>query len=125
MAVIGLVAAGIIRLLVYVPYMRCTGVLRRGVLLERAEALLSRLGLAEPPAKGALDYIVDRGWFMPRISMLLTPARLLSGSVAVGRLFIGAVNFGLMVAAIRMVTNHFGKIATWTFLVPTALIRSS
>ena len=53
--------------------------------------------------------ILSRGWFMPGMSILLAPVRLMTSSVAVARLYIGCLNFALLVGLVTLVRQQYGK----------------
>src|ERR1700712_1763176 len=48
-------------------------------------------------AKTILDTIVGHGWFMPGMSVLVMPVTFFTDSVALVRLYVGALNFAATV----------------------------
>jgi hypothetical protein len=60
-----------------------------------------------------VDALVARGWFMPGMSMVLAPARVLTDTAALGRFWIGVLNFGVFVVLVLVLRRRFGARAAW------------
>ena len=58
--------------------------------------LLENLGSpSHPDAIAALDHVIDRGWFLPGLSIILSPVRALALETEMARLYVGGINFFL------------------------------
>lgn len=79
--------------------------------------IIDLVGFGETSPTEALDEIIGRGWFMPGMSALLVPVRLFSDDIAVGRLWIGLLNFVLLVAIVHLLATRFGTRSAWAFWV--------
>jgi hypothetical protein len=84
---------------------------------------------SDQPLSTTVNLIVGRGWFMPGMSLLLTPVRVFTDSVALGRLWIGLANFALFAVLVLVLRWRFGKRAAWVFwaigtFMPTMVVFS-
>ncbi len=61
--------------------------------------------------------LVDHGWFMPGMSILLAPVTFLTDSIAIVRLYLGALNFGVVVTILFAVQKQFGGRAPVVYLL--------
>lgn len=59
-------------------------------------------------ASEILSSIVDRGWFMPGMSILLMPVTSLTDSVAIIRLYLGALNFAAVTTILVYLHKEYG-----------------
>ncbi len=94
--------------------------------LERATLVLDLLAHAGrldwDSVSGILDRIVDRGWFMPGMSVLIALGTVFGRSIVVLRLYVGVLNFILVCLIARSLTKRNGKAAGTVFLlVPIVL----
>src|SRR5882757_8175151 len=107
-------AFGIVQLLVFV-------LLARHVPLSGDEVWYFETSKLIPPlvthlfyldfaqATDALFKIVDLGWFMPRMSILLTPVTLFTDSIPMVRFYLGALNYVAVAAILVYVHKEFGS----------------
>lgn len=59
-------------------------------------------------ANEILGRIVDRGWFMPGMSILVMPVTFLTDSVAIIRLYLGALNFAAVATILVYLHKEYG-----------------
>lgn len=55
------------------------------------------------------NLVVDRGWFLPGMSIILMPVRVFTDSVEIARLYILIINLGLGILMLRQAFLLFGK----------------
>lgn len=60
--------------------------------------IIALVGVGEVSRSDDLDESIGRRWCIPGMSALLTPVRLFSDAIAVGRLRVGLLNFVMFVA---------------------------
>lgn len=66
----------------------------------------------------AVDRIVSRGWFLPGMSILLSPARLISDDIAFARAWVALIAFGLLLFVAQQLRQMFStQIATLFVLI--------
>ena len=93
-------------------------------------ALFGSLGrLSAPETVELVDRIVGRGWFMPGMSLVILPVRLLTDDLLLVRLYLGAVNTLLFLALVWRVDRLFGRrsallVATLAGLFPVLVSYS-
>lgn len=105
-------AAGIVRLVHYLVFARVQPLYGdEGHYYDRAFDVLELVRqLATGQDTGtSVAHLVDRGWFMPGMSIVLSPAVLLTSSVAAVRLYVGCLNFALLVAVVWLVRRRYGS----------------
>jgi hypothetical protein len=59
-------------------------------------------------AKEILATIIDRGWFMPGMSIIMAPVTFFTDSVAIVRLYVGALNFAAVAAILFYLQKGYG-----------------
>src|SRR4051794_38765886 len=73
-------------------------------------------------ARDALFKIVDLGWFMPGMSILLTPVTLFTDSIPIARFYIGVLNFLAVTRILVCVRKEFGERGPLLFLLCCLII---
>jgi hypothetical protein len=76
-----------------------------------ANNILNFFGLAQcgmRTTEEIVSAIVASGWFMPGGSIVLAPVRLISATLATARLYVGALNFGILILTALLVGRRFG-----------------
>jgi hypothetical protein len=96
------------------------GYLNRMVLFHELVAHAARLDWAA--AGDALDGIIDRGWFMPGMSLVVALGASVTNSIAMLRLYVGALNFVLVCLILRYLRDGFGLKAQTIFLCATLIV---
>ena len=72
--------------------------------------LLENLGSpSHPGAIAALDHVIDRGWFLPGLSIILLPVRALALETEMARLYIGGINFFLYAFSVYAIDRVVGR----------------
>jgi hypothetical protein len=89
-----------------------------------SEAVRDLLGGSAPNAGSIADNVIGNGWFMPGMSLVLTPLHLLVPDPSVGliRGYLGVLSLLLLAATALMVGRTFGAGFAWLpFVVPGLL----
>jgi hypothetical protein len=73
-----------------------------------APLVLDLVGSDFHGAREILDTIVGRGWFMPGMSILVFPVTFFTDSVAMIRLYLGALNFAAVVTILVYLRKEYG-----------------
>ena len=127
---LALVFTAVTRLAVYLRFMRYVELSGDERFYWRtSKSIIDLVGFGETSRGDALDEIIGRGWFMPGISALLTPVRLFSDDIAMGRLWMGLLNLVMFVVVVHILARHFGIRAAWCFwaigtFMPTIVLFS-
>lgn len=115
---LALAFTAVTRLVVYLRFMRHVELSGDERFYWRtSKNIIDLVGFGDISRSEALEEIIGRGWFMPGMSALLAPVRLFSDDIAVGRLWIGLLNFVLFVVIVHILDTHFGTRAAWCFWV--------
>ncbi len=79
---------------------------------DRSADILNLIGIDKLDGRSfdaSVAAIIDRGWFMPGMSMLLAPVRAFTDSLPAARMYIGTINLLLLATIVFMVTRRFGR----------------
>src|SRR5438309_3972388 len=60
-------------------------------------------------ARDAFFKIIDLGWFMPGMSILLTPVTLFTDSIPIARFYLGVLNFAAVTTLLVYMHKEFGR----------------
>lgn len=80
-----------------------------------AQHVLDIVQVSDGSARDALNGLLDRGWFMPGVSILLAPVRAFTDDPSAARLWIGIVNYVLFALIVYLVAHRFGVTAGWCY----------
>lgn len=75
-----------------------------------------------PRAKDILANIVERGWFMPGMSIIVTPVTFFTDSIVVIRLYVGALNFAAVAAILFYLQKAYGGRGPLIYLLCCLLV---